>query len=405
MSNRADAKSLSIAPEASFDAQNTTAGDYVPVKTTLGGLGDFDPLDEFDGLNHAIGRPRATAEEHLRGGAQVGVELVWTPYQAGAVTDGGTVPASKDALDLLLESALGSVKTIPGEGVASVAGAVVTLDTATHAVGDVMLLQQAGQNGGRVQARLVTDADGAEYTLDAAPTGALTGDAISIGHRAYRAGYSVDGPSFSGHLVEDDIVYQMSGGMFLPESIGWQAGGLLTLKGTCRFNQVVYEGDAPAFAPTPPTSGIIIQNPVKASLGVCYFDDAEISGLMSMSVNFNATSRWAPGLDGAYGRVGQENLTHYGTVELVFGQASSAHRAKMLAGGHRLLRVFVDSGAIVGSPARCQGQVFALWVQVMKPAPGNDGGKSTRTVSCKLIDPGLLGTTPTVVPYWQLIRI
>ena len=400
---RSATRALFIAGEGAFDTQNTTDAEYMPVKTSQSGLGEIEFLDEFSGMNYAVGLPRATREERLRGGASIPCEIVWTPYGAGAVSDGGAVPVTLDALDLALQSALGTVITRAGEGVVSVSGTTATLDTAVYTVGDILALYEAGVNNSRTQIRLTRDRSAAAYTIDASGA-AFTGAAISPGYREFRS-HGEDGASLSAYFQDDDLVYELSGGIYILESITFEAGGLVLLQGSFRFNTIVYVGAAGggAIIPTTVASGVIIEYPVKAELGVCHFDGTDYSGLVSATLNLNPQVIWEPGLDGTNGRVGQRNLTNYATLECTF-PANAAFRTAMSAENTGLLRLMIGSGTI-GS-GRLNGLAWGFQeAQILASGRNDDGGRARQSVNFKIVHAGRIGsTTPTVVPFFSLTR-
>lgn len=392
-----------VAIESAYDTLNTTGSEYMPLKVTQQGLGDIEFLDEFSGNNYAVGLPRGTREERLRGGAQIRAELVWTPYAAAALTNTSTVSATLDALDILLRSGLGTAVTRAGVAVTAKSGSTVTFGSAPFTVGDVIALYESGVNSSRVRHFLSTDEDSNVYDLDADP-GSYTSAAVAIGYREFRS-EGADAASFSGYFQDDTIIYELSGGQFIPESMAFEAGGLYRVIGAMRFNQIRFAGSVGGGSVTPPsvTSGVIIETPVKAELGDLVFGGTSYSGLSAATLNFNNTTVWEPGLDGTNGRVGQRSLTNFPTLDCTFA-SSNTWRALMSAETTGRIRARVGSGAVASSKVNALA-LSAHEAQVLATARQDDGGRARQSVSFKLCHAGVIGAdTPATPPYFSLTR-
>lgn len=200
--------------------------------------------------NWATGRNLPTAPRPGQDQGTVELELPWIGL-AAAAGDGGSVPAA-DWLHQILLHIHGVTAATDGEGVTSLSGTTLTLDDDSQAAQDVVPLFQAGlPTAGAprtvwfpVQARTASGV----YTVPDLGV-AFTGDAVAYGARRYlfnRTG----GNSLALVHIKEDTQYTLLGCRITGARLAGEAGDLLRLRLTVRYDRRVVSAKASLPAPS-----------------------------------------------------------------------------------------------------------------------------------------------------------
>ena len=346
--------------------------------------------------NFATGRNRVSPAIMGPDSAQV---TFTTPIQglvsfAGDGTNASTI--SNDYLDFIMINLLGSASTTAGDGLdaASTASSLVTDESAPFTNQDMVAVQGASFDSGRVNWRRVAGT-ASPYTLDRDFNATPDGSEVAYGAKMYRPG--TPGASLSVCYNLDGVVYLLLGGRVTSMSMAMNAGELATVSVTMDFDSLTDDTSTKTALPSIDT---FAGTPIKGVLGSFAWGSTEYAA-KSVSIDFGVGAQPDQTVTTTNGRSDINIISCNPTVAVEPAFATN-WSTDFKAGTARILSVQFGSGVVSGGVLNgCS--FYAESARLTSAEASDDGGRLRDSLAFSVVDEGIF-TGAIVSEYFQFSR-